>query len=57
MSTAAVPPPMFVTMILSRVRAYLRYRDTVRQLPRLSDHALSDIGVSRSEIESVARAG
>jgi uncharacterized protein YjiS (DUF1127 family) len=48
---------MFVTMILSRVRAYLRYRETVRELSRLSDHELGDIGVNRSEIDAIARAG
>jgi uncharacterized protein YjiS (DUF1127 family) len=48
---------MFVTMILSRVRAYLRYRETVRELSRLSDHELSDIGLARCDIDLVARAG
>ena len=48
---------MFVTMILSRLRAYLRYRETVRELSRLSDHELSDIGLARRDIDSVARAG
>ncbi|KAA2235378.1 DUF1127 domain-containing protein [Salinarimonas soli] len=48
---------MFVTMILSRVRAYMRYRETVRELSRLSDHELSDIGLARSEIDAIARAG
>ena len=41
--------------VLSRVRAYLRYRDTVSQLSRLSDRDLADLGINRSEIRGVAR--
>ncbi|HYF56760.1 MAG TPA: DUF1127 domain-containing protein [Salinarimonas sp.] len=47
---------MFVTMILARIRAYLRYRETVQELSRLTDRELDDIGLSRSEIDTVARA-
>jgi len=46
---------MFVAHLLSRIRAYLRYRETVRELSRLSDHELSDLGIMRFEIESVSR--
>ncbi len=42
--------------VLSRVRAYLRYRDTVSQLSRLSDRDLADLGINRSEIHGIARA-
>ena len=41
--------------VLSRVRAYLRYRDTITQLSRLSDRDLADLGINRSEIRGVAR--
>ena len=41
--------------VLSRVRAYLRYRDTVSQLSRLSDRDLADLGINRSEIRGIAR--
>lgn len=41
--------------VLSRVRAYLRYRDTVAQLSRLSDRDLADLGISRSDIQGIAR--
>jgi uncharacterized protein YjiS (DUF1127 family) len=46
---------MFVTYILSKVRNYLRYRDTVRELSQLTDRELDDLGISRFQIESVAR--
>lgn len=46
---------MFVTMILSRIRAYLRYRDTVNELSRLSDRELEDIGLARADIDAIAR--
>ena len=47
---------MFVTYILSKIRTYLRYRETVRELSILSDRELSDLGISRFQIDSVARA-
>ena len=38
-------------------RAWRRYRQTVNELSRMSDHELRDIGVQRSDIALVARFG
>ncbi|MCR4522955.1 DUF1127 domain-containing protein [Bosea sp. 47.2.35] len=46
---------MFVTIIAAKIRAFIRYRETVRELSRLSNRELADLGVSRSEIDFVAR--
>jgi uncharacterized protein YjiS (DUF1127 family) len=46
---------MFVSYMLSKVRAYMRYRDTVRELSQLSDRELDDLGISRFQIDSIAR--
>ncbi|CAD5255535.1 conserved hypothetical protein [Bosea sp. 62] len=46
---------MFLSMIASKIRAYLRYRETVRELSRLTDRELDDLGLSRSDIQYVAR--
>lgn len=46
---------MIVTWVLSKFRNYLRYRETVAELSRLSDRELEDLGISRFEIDSVAR--
>jgi uncharacterized protein YjiS (DUF1127 family) len=47
---------MFVTYLLTKIREYLRYRETVRELSQLSDRELDDLGISRYQITSVARA-
>ena len=46
---------MIVSWILSKIRKYLQYRETVAELSRLSDRELEDLGITRFEIESVAR--
>lgn len=46
---------MFITYILSKVRAYKLYRQTVRELSELSDRELADLGIFRFEIAAVAR--
>jgi len=46
---------MFVTYILSKIRTYNLYRQTVRELTRLSDRRLADLGIARSDIPRVAR--
>jgi uncharacterized protein YjiS (DUF1127 family) len=46
---------MFATYILSRFRAFLRYRETVHELSRLSDRELADLGLFRVQIASLAR--
>ena len=38
---------MFVTTILAKVREFLRYRETVRELSQLSDRELDDLGITR----------
>jgi uncharacterized protein YjiS (DUF1127 family) len=45
---------MFVTYILSKIRAYKLYRQTVRELSELSDRELADLGVARFDIARVA---
>ncbi|ANY84337.1 hypothetical protein BB934_39675 (plasmid) [Microvirga ossetica] len=46
---------MFVSFILAKVQAYFRYRETVRELSLLSDRELTDLGIGRFQIDSVAR--
>ncbi|GGG25657.1 DUF1127 domain-containing protein [Chelatococcus composti] len=46
---------MFVSYILARIKAYLRYRETVRELSRLTDRELNDLGISRWDIPFVAK--
>lgn len=48
---------MFTSFILSKIKAYLTYRATIRELSVLSDRELQDIGIDRHEIERVARVG
>jgi uncharacterized protein YjiS (DUF1127 family) len=46
---------MFTSLVLSKIRAYLKYRETIRELSRLSDRELEDIGISRYQIGDIAR--
>jgi uncharacterized protein YjiS (DUF1127 family) len=46
---------MFITYLLERYRAWLRYRATVNELSRLSDRELADVGLNRLDIEHTAR--
>jgi uncharacterized protein YjiS (DUF1127 family) len=48
---------MFTSLFLAKLRAYLKYRETVRELSRLSDRELADIGIARGEIDELARDG
>ncbi len=45
---------MFVTYVLSKIRAHQRYRRITRELMQLTDRELEDIGISRYEIGVVA---
>jgi uncharacterized protein YjiS (DUF1127 family) len=46
---------MFLSVVLSGFRRWLRARETARQLKALSDRELSDIGITRHDIAQVAR--
>jgi uncharacterized protein YjiS (DUF1127 family) len=39
----------------TRYEQYRRYRETVAELGRLSDHVLADIGIARHQIGEIAR--
>ena len=45
-----------IRFIAEKLSAWRRYREAFRELSEMSDHELSDIGISRSEIERAARA-
>ena len=45
---------MLISRIVRWVRAWWRYNESVRELARLNDRELADIGVSRSEITAIA---
>ena len=44
-----------VKMIAEKVSAWRRYRSSVRELSRLTDRELNDLGLNRYDIEWVAR--
>lgn len=46
---------MFISTLINRLKAYLRYRRNIEALSRLSDRELSDIGIARCDIENVSR--
>lgn len=46
---------MFIASLVARIQAYLRYRETVRELSKLSDRELDDLGLLRADIHNVAR--
>lgn len=41
--------------LIRNYRNWRRYRDTVKELSRLSNRELTDLGITRSEIEAVAQ--
>lgn len=45
---------MLISRFVRLVRSWWRYNESVRELARLSDRELADIGVSRSEIGRIA---
>jgi uncharacterized protein YjiS (DUF1127 family) len=45
---------MLLARLIRLVRDYMRYTESVRELSRLGDRELADIGISRSDIQSVA---
>jgi uncharacterized protein YjiS (DUF1127 family) len=46
---------MIVTHIIERIRAYMRYRASIRALSVLTERELSDIGLTRGDIEDAAK--
>lgn len=47
--------PMTIKSIAAKFNAWRRYRTSVRELSQLTDRELRDLGLTRAEIESVAR--
>ena len=45
---------MLISRFIRLVRAWWRYNASVRELARLNDRELADIGISRSEIAAAA---
>lgn len=43
--------------MMDAVRSYVTYRNTIHKLNHLSDHELSDLGISRHDIRAAARFG
>jgi uncharacterized protein YjiS (DUF1127 family) len=44
-----------IKIISKKLSAWRRYREAYRELAQMSDHELNDIGVSRCDIERIAR--
>ena len=45
---------MLISRVIRLVRTWRRYNESVRELARLNDRELADIGTSRSEIAAIA---
>jgi uncharacterized protein YjiS (DUF1127 family) len=46
---------MLMSFVLSKIRTWVTFHDTVRALQRLNEKALLDVGISRSDIKDMAR--
>lgn len=46
---------MIIAFLAAKITAWRRYRSSVRELSRLSDRELTDLGIHRADIEFVAR--
>jgi len=45
---------MLISRFIRLVRAWWRYNESVRELARVDDRELADIGISRSQIAGIA---
>ena len=45
---------MLISRFIKLLRAWWRYNESVRELARLNERELADIGITRSQITSVA---
>ena len=45
---------MLISRLIRLVRAWWRYNESVRELARLNERELADIGITRLEIPAVA---
>jgi uncharacterized protein YjiS (DUF1127 family) len=43
--------------LTAKLHAWRRFRESVRELSRLSDRELNDLGIGRADIEDVVRHG
>lgn len=41
--------------MFERLKRYARYRQTYKELSRLSDRDLKDLGINRSDIKAISR--
>ncbi len=48
---------MSLKSLAEKIKSWHRYRESVRELSRLSDRELTDLGITRVEIEFVAKHG
>jgi uncharacterized protein YjiS (DUF1127 family) len=46
---------MFLSTIWAKFRAWRRSRQTIRELSRLSDRELKDLGITRFDLQFVAK--
>jgi len=46
---------VLIPHVIERIRAYMRYRASVRALSALSERELADIGVTRGSIPAIAK--
>ncbi len=48
---------MFLSRFIRLLRTWWRYNESVRELARLNDRELADIGINRAQIREVALHG
>ena len=46
---------MLVAYILSKIRSFRLHRENIRELMQFTDRELEDLGISRYEVDVIAR--